>query len=177
MKVACCFTGSNPIPQKYKEYLTQFEDVQYFRCDSQSFAKTLEILSLEKQAAELRTKKYFDMCMFINTDVTDVLHELPKLDKIQQNTIYTICEYIEDNKLFGLFWQFQIHEHLFLCDSKTFNILGTYPKYFSMTETQYRVPAETFFYSFIQNMGITNNSIENINSDWEKMPKSWYNYG
>jgi len=174
MKVACCFSGSNQISSKYKEFLKNFETIKFFNYNhpDDKFEKNIQKLFLDKQTYELSNRDFFDICIYINTDIT-IDHELPFVNHISPNTIYTISEWVLDREVFGQFSNFYVDQNFFYCDSKTFNVIGTYNKYIKMLENEYNLPPKTFFYGFLQNMGITNSSINNIQENFNKINARW----
>lgn len=171
MKVACCFSGNLSIPQKCNEFLKVFDDVQYFHYDdpTKTFERNIEKLAIDKQHYELyllkktqlQTLSFFDVCVYINTHLNFDNHDL-QFKGCNKNTIYTLSDYTEKQpKVFDLFTQYNVSKDFFYCDSKTFNTIGLFGKFGYMTQGMYTVPQETFFYSFIQNMGIENRSLIN----------------
>ena len=174
MKVACCLSGSQPITQKYKDFLQNFETVQYFSYShpSDKFEKNIQRLCIDKQSVELNTKEFFDLCVYINTN-NEIDQDLPVIKSVSANTIYTISNWLMDNGVFGKFSNFYVDQKFFYCDSKTFNVISTFEKYTQMLENEYKLPEQTFFYSFIQNMGIVNSCINNVQQDYKKLGPRW----
>jgi|TARA_B110000908_G_scaffold98554_1_gene116354 hypothetical protein len=169
MRVACCCSGPNPIPNTYKEFFKVFDNVKYFYYDdpSKSFERNVEKLALDKQQYELELlqnthqqhSSFYDVCIYLNTYISfeNLNLEFKGCDK---NTVYTVSDYTEQQpKVFDMFKQYNVSKDFFYCDSKTFNTIGLYNKFKHMTHDMYAVPQETFFYSFLQSMGIKNRSL------------------
>jgi hypothetical protein len=170
MKVACCFTGFNPIPDKCKDFLKQFVDVTYFQNNDDTFEKNITVLGIKKQRFELdrlletsqKNESFFDVCVYVDTNVALDHYDINCATAIQKNTIYSLSKFVNSTeKVFGLFPQYHIDTEFFYCDSKTFNLISLFDKYKNITVGMYTVPSDTVFYSYLQCMGIKNRSLLN----------------
>jgi len=175
MLVACCISGVSDIDIKYLNFLNKFNSVVYFNDQSANFGDAISNLSYMKNEYELVNKQKFDLCVYINSDNV-ILCDLQDVTTINANTLYSESHYLPGDihvSCFGWYWAYNVSSDFFYCDSKTFNLLGTYNSFVEILKDEFKLADEIFFYSFLHNMGIKNFAINDIDESYNISNKGW----